>query len=618
MAERRLQDLFLRGRIRSRLLPPGEWRPYPGAEERELWRRLDGERGRRLRERAEGHLGRSWPELPATLYAEFRRDGNRTRYQSRYYERRTALADLALAECVEADGRFLDDAVNGIWAICEESTWCVPAHERSVGRLSDPRRPWIDLFGAETGALLAWVGYLLEPVLEREFPEVPERIRYEVRRRLLEPYRCDDDWHWLRGRDGRGPNNWNPWIHSNLLVAALLVEDDVELRASLVARMVRGIDAFWAGYAGDGGCDEGASYWWRAAASLLDCLELLRSASAGRLDGFDLPRLREMARFFHHMHVHADWYVNFGDAPARILHSGEPLYRYGALLHDPEIQEHALAMRAVETGAERDHDLTRRLAALFDDEYWSAPAPSAAPRVRDSWYEGIQVLTARQEAGESRGLFLAAKAGDNGASHNHNDVGSFIVAVDGFPVLIDVGPETYTARTFGPDRYRIWPMRSAFHNLPLIDGREQEAGVEHGARSVRHEIGDAASRLTMDIAPAYPEAAGVRRWERRLALDRAGEGQILVEDEYELERAPEELALHLMSWPAPEHPEPGRLRYPSRWRSLYLEYDPALLSVRIERIDLDDPRLTSVWGDAVHRTVLEVTAPPPPGCCAFG
>ena len=532
------------------------------------------------------------------------------RYQSRYYERRTALADLALAECVEGDGRFLDDAVNGIWAICEESTWCVPAHGRSEGMLSDPRRPWIDLFGAETGALLAWVGYLLGPVLEREFPEVPERIRHEVRRRPLQPYQCDDDWHWLRGREeGRGPNNWNPWIHSNLLVAALLVEDDVELRASLVARMVRGLDAFWEGYSDDGGCDEGASYWWRAAGSLLDCMEVLRSASGGQLDGFGLPRLREMTRFFHHMHVHADWYVNFGDAPARLRHSGEPLHRFGARLHDPEIQQHAISMRAIETGAEREHDLTRRLAALFDGEYWEAPAPKAAPHVRDSWYEGIQVLTSRQRGGESRGLFLAAKGGDNGASHNHNDVGGFIVAVDGFPVLIDVGPETYTARTFGSDRYRIWPMRSAFHSVPLIDGQEQAPGSEHGARSVRCEIGDDAGRLAMDIAPAYPQAAGVRRWNRRLSLERAGEGTVLVEDDYELERAPRQLALHLMSWPAPEQMGPGRLRYPSRWRSLDVEYDPSLLSVRTERIELKDPRLTSVWRDAVHRTVLQVLEP---------
>ena len=52
-----------------------------------------------------------------------------------------------------------------------------------------------------------------------------------------------------------------------------------------------------------------------------------------------------------------------------------------------------------------------------------------------------------------RGLTLAAKGGHNGESHNHNDVGSFIVAVDGVPAVADAGRPTYTAQTFGPDRY---------------------------------------------------------------------------------------------------------------------------------------------------------------------
>jgi hypothetical protein len=44
--------------------------------------------------------------------------------------------------------------------------------------------------------------------------------------------------------------------------------------------------------------------------------------------------------------------------------------------------------------------------------------------------------------------------------HNHNDVGNFILYVDGMPAIIDIGAVTYTALTFSKDRYKIWNMQS--------------------------------------------------------------------------------------------------------------------------------------------------------------
>ena len=59
---------------------------------------------------------------------DFARTGNRRRYEGPYFERRSALGRLVLAECVEGSGRFLDDIINGVWAICEESTWVISGH----------------------------------------------------------------------------------------------------------------------------------------------------------------------------------------------------------------------------------------------------------------------------------------------------------------------------------------------------------------------------------------------------------------------------------------------------------------------------------------------------------
>jgi hypothetical protein len=236
------------------------------------------------------------------------------------------------------------------------------------------------------------------------------------------------------------------------------------------------------------------------------------------------------------------------------------------------------------------------------------------------------VLAARERAGTADGLFLAAKGGHNAESHNHNDVGHFVVALDGHPVLVDVGVETYTRRTFGPERYEIWTMQSQYHNLPAIDGCGQSAGREFAARDVAATIDDRAAQLTLDLAAAYPPAAGVRRWQRTLRLERGAPAaapatgaamvagappaaRVVLADDYELERAPRSLALHLMASGAVAAGRPGALLCATPTRPLAVRYDPDVFVPAVETIPIDDARLRPVWGDRLYRVILAVQNP---------
>ena len=122
--------------------------------------------------KAEALLGQPIPALPASLYRQYYENGNRSNYESPYFARRHAMMLLAAAEKTEGKGRFLDLLVDYIWAICEESTWVIPAHnnprhgrrERLVdhfdlGEGDDVH--YIDLFSAATGADIAMVYHLL-------------------------------------------------------------------------------------------------------------------------------------------------------------------------------------------------------------------------------------------------------------------------------------------------------------------------------------------------------------------------------------------------------------------------------------------------------------------------
>ena len=583
----------------------GALHPFPRAQERAGWEELPADAREALTAAGERQLKTTWDVLPAAGALEFALNGNRSRYEAMRDRRRQKLQDLVLAECVQANGRFVDEIVNGIWLISEETFWGVPAHlgaqKAGVG-LPDVTEPIVELFGAETAALLAWTSYLLEPQLRKVSPLVPERIRLETARRILTPCLERDDFSWM-GFRGSPPNNWNPWICSNWLTAALLVEPDEKRRIAAVRKIVRCLDNFLDGYADDGGCDEGPSYWGRAGASLFDCLELLHTATGGELNAFDQPLVHQIGLYICRAHIADEWYTNFSDAPARVSAEGDLICRFGRRLGDADMMRHgAWAAFARGESALPGGSIGRQLPALFGLADLRK-APRAQALLRDAWMPGIGVMTARRRAGSVQGLYLAAEAGNNGKSHNHNDVGNFIVYADGAPAIIDVGVETYTAKTFSPQRYEIWTMQSAFHNCPTIGGVMQSAGRRFAASAVRCRQGDETAELSMDIAPAYPSEANLESWKRSVRLDRA-RNQVEVTDEYSLKQTPKEIALTLMT-PCRVSHQPGALSLEGRVR---IAHD-ASLAPSVEEIKLDDPRLRGVWGERIYRVLLRAASP---------
>ena len=203
-------------------MPREQYQPF-----RDGWDALPQDARAALIASGERALKGTWEVLPASMALEFARNGNRSRYEALRNRRRTRLQELVMAECVEGKGRFTDEIANGVWLTCEETFWGVPAHlgaqKAGVG-LPDVTEPIVDLFAAETASLLAWTLYLLEGPLRAVSPLIPERIRLETDRRMLTPA-LTRDFSWM-GFAGHSVNNWDPWICSNWLTAALLVERD--------------------------------------------------------------------------------------------------------------------------------------------------------------------------------------------------------------------------------------------------------------------------------------------------------------------------------------------------------------------------------------------------------
>jgi len=593
------------------LLPRETWQPYPALQDRAPWEGLSA--CAELIRRGEAALAAEWPAIPATLFLEFARNGNRSRFQEPYFMRRSLLCDLVLAECTEGQGRFLDGIANAVWSLCEESYWGLPAHvsmQQAGSGLPDSAEPTVDLFAAETASLLAWVSYLLGPALDGVSPLIRPRITREIDYRILTPCLQRDDFWWM-GFRAHAINNWNPWINSNWLTCALLVEEDADRRLAAVAKSMRSLDVFIDNYPEDGGCDEGPSYWGRAGASLFDCLELLHSATGGVIDVFSELKIKNIGRFIYRAHIADRWFLNFADAPARLVPNGPLIFRYGRAIGDAEMQSFGAWLATLTTQRQGVDSLPRQLPALFTA---MEDTPAVPPLPRDVWLPDTQVMAARPQGGSDAGLFLAAKGGHNAESHNHNDVGHFVVFTDGKPVLIDIGVETYSRKTFSGERYDIWTMQSQYHNLPTVNGVMQNAGREFAARDLHYAADDAHAKLEMDIAGAYPPDAGILAWDRTFTFAR--EGCITVEDHYRLAEIPTELFFSLLT-PCTVNIDPaGSITLGERtWGDglvsghAVLRFPADRLHAEVEEIAVDDPQLQGAWGDRLFRIVLRSISP---------
>jgi len=222
---------------------------------------------------------------------------------------------------------------------------------------------------------------------------------------------------------------------------------------------------------------------------------------------------------------------------------------------------------------------------------------------RDAWYPALRLMTAREKAGTTDGFYLAVQAASNGRSHGHNDSGSYIIFHDGDPVIIDPGVEAYTAKTFSAERYTIWTMQSAYHNLPTIGGVLQHEGA-YAASDGRYSTDDAGARMTMNLATAYPTEAGVSRWMREITLDRKA-GMVRVNEDFALAKSVP-VALSFMTSRVPSDAK-GVVTFHSAnagVKDVSLKYDAAVLRFSSEKIELQDEGMRRSWGPVLYRVRL--------------
>ena len=197
--------------------------------------------------------------------------------------------------------------------------------------------------------------------------------------------------------------------------------------------------------------------------------------------------------------------------------------------------------------------------------------------------------------------YLCLKLGE---SHNHNDVGNFVIYVDGQPAVIDVGGGTYNAKYFGPDRYTIWNLQSQWHTCPTINGVQQHAGIKYKANNVSYTSKPGSGTFVADLSAAYPKEAAVKSWVRSLVFD-GTKDVINMSETYSLEKVVKPFELNFVTVLDISYEEKsGEVVLKNDKIKLTMNFDKNLFDVKTDRPPAKDPKIINIWGDRITRVTL--------------
>jgi len=580
---------------------------FPTYKERKFWNNLPDKLKKQYIQEAEKALSYNWPSVKATDYLEIIRSGDRR--QEVYAAPRAALVALVMGELVEGNGRFTDQIVNGVWFYSEQTWWGWSAHltsQKAPNGLPDADEPFIDLGVGEITNILSWTWFLFKDEFDKIHPLIAKRLKNEIMKKAVIPYYERNDFFWQGLEGNRTVNNWNPWTNHNILTAILILEGDQDKKIKGVEKVIKSLDKFVNDYPDDGGCDEGPSYWGKAGASLYQNLDLLRRATKGKFDVFENQLVQNMGSYIYKAYINYPYFINFADADAKTGSCPEIIYRYGKDIGDTVMSKFGVFLAKKQKWGEvtPEGKIDEQIMQLLHlKEIENAPEENAL--IRDFWLPQLEVAGARDKKGSCDGFFFAAKGGHNAESHNHNDIGSCVMYFNGKPCLIDLGRETYTAKTFSNRRYEIWTMQSQYHNVPKINGVDQKAGREFKAKNTNFNFDAKRAVFSADISGAYPAEAEVRKWVRTYRLDRGK--KFSIQDNYELNRITgQPTILNLITCCKVSEIAPGTLQLRGEEFTLILNCKPGTVTPKIEFKQVTDSGLKRYWPEGITRIMFSL------------
>jgi len=510
-----------------------------------------------IRTAADGWLSHEIAELPMDIFNLFKHTGSRKEFEELYFSRRKRLTALGLTAIIEPEKQqYIEGLSQIIEKICNEFTWCLPAHYDDEAS--------IDLFAAETAFTLAELAELLG---DRLPSELLSTVKAEVFRRVLDPFMKQDNIWWEQSE-----HNWASVCGGSIGAAALYYMRDDDRLPLVLQRVASAMQCYLQGFLQDGACLEGYGYWQYGFGYYVYFADLLYAHTEGKTNLFANEKVKQIALFQQKCFIGGKHVVNFSDSlPTSGIFMG--LTHYLHQLYD----EVTIPLKSFRASFTEDH--CGRWAPAVRNLLWLQQHEGTPWQAASYPLEQAQWLISTIHQNE-RTISFAAKGGHNNEPHNHNDLGHFLIAINGKSVLLDLGSGLYTREYFGNGRYNYICTSSAGHSVPIIAGELQSAGADYDATLLELTAGEQTDKISLELTSAY-KLEQLSSFIRTFTWDK-GNVQLTLSDQFQFADQGEIVTERLIAISKPYQLEEHCLAIDSDEGSMIITFDGEQLDWRTE------------------------------------
>ena len=450
--------------------------------------KIKSEKGKKLIQRVKKFYAENYENTPliSLTYSKFKMictTGNRSEYEAELNQRTARWSNLIILALDE--DKYIIELEDVLAAICDEFSWTLPAHsviDREKGAFD---YSFIDLHAAHMAFFLSET---MEVFGEKLSSDICERIRYCIKTKIIDNFENGKFW-W---EDVKG-SNWAAVCAGGIGIAYIYTFPE---RFPLVeGRIFAALETYTEGLREDGFCEEGVDYCVYGLGFLLDFVDIFLQKYGYMPEFMQTAKKKILALLDYYMNGILDGrYLPFGDV------STEEVTDY-------PVQDLVFKKLFPDNFKPADYDYCDK--APLDLSVLSAVRlVDGIDRFKESERRCNEASFTKFY--KSEGMFLyqnasyafAAKGGDNGILHNHNDAGSFILSVKGKRIVADPGAGKYTLDYFNPDkRYgdKIFVCGSQAHSVPIVGGAYQKYGKQYAAKV----LNVSEKSVSFDISQAY-------------------------------------------------------------------------------------------------------------------
>ena len=323
-------------------------------------------------------------------------------------------------------------------------------------------------------------------------------------------------------------HNWNQVCNGGLIVGALAIaESDPQYAEQIITAAIESLPRAIKSYGPDGAWGEGPGYWHYASQYTAYGLTALETALGTDFGLSQIEGLAESGNFPIYSSGPRGLYLNFADCGGKSSREPMPCMFWLARTYNNSLYAEAEHAEIAEHSASPQHIV------------WYVPAPVTMPAAKDldRYFHGpVEIAVFRSAWDDPEALFVGVKAGYNQVNHGHLDLGNFELDALGIRWVRDLGSDNYNLPGYwdgerGGRRWDYYRLNSKSHNVPLLDGENQDPLAT--SKFTKFETEKSSAFVIVELTSAYKKSAnkvtrGVAMVENRRA--------VLVQDEFDIEK----------------------------------------------------------------------------------